>query len=315
MRLASKRRRAHLIAILIAPLLHCAPSLALDTATIVPSVASHNCLEYQVVGACYWLRCTNFGCKVKTSTKVRHYVPDAVVSSYSSTGENPWSEVRKLSGPISQASGGGSGTTNDHHENNLSIFKNVDVIGHPGIAAFNAFASGSGYTCAGAGKPYVPNMLSTLDYIGWRYGIPESVYPQSLIPGIREIGSRLSLNLWGNVYPRSGFLHQADDYKASAVMAQRAGDIVTRPGQVHVYQPLIAVSRPGYWPAGELRESDPSTGKWQQLTPKLTNACAVFPNPGPHAQAIDGGYAWALWRPYTCCKREGQTFLGSTGPN
>ena len=312
---ASKVRRALLRVTIITPFLHCAPSLALDTATIVPSVSSPSCLEYQVVGACYWLRCTNFGCKVKTSTKVRHYVPDAVVSSYSSTGENPWSEVRTLSGPISQASGGGSGTTNDQHENNLSIFKNVDVIGHPGIAAFSAFASGSGYTCAGAGKPYLPNMLSTLDYIGWRYGIPESVYPQSLIPGTREIGSRPSLNLWGNVYPRSGFLHQVDDYKASAVMAQRAGDIVTRPGQVHVYQPLLAAPSPGYWPAGELRESDPSTGKWQQLTPQLTNACAVFPNPGPHAQAIDGGYAWALWRPYTCCKREGQTFLGSTGPN
>jgi len=148
------------------------------TATIVPSVTSPSCLEYQVVGACYWLRCTNFGCKVKTSTKVRHYVPDAVVSSYSSTGENPWSEVRTLSSPISNAKGGGSGTTNDQHENNLSIFKNVDIIGHPGIAAFNAFASGSGYSCAGAGKPYVPNMLSTLDYIGWRHGIPESVYPQ-----------------------------------------------------------------------------------------------------------------------------------------
>lgn len=308
-------RRALLSATVIATVPLSFLSFALDTATIVPSVASSNCLDYQVVGACYWLRCTNFGCKVKTSTKVRHYVPDAVVSSYSSTGENPWSEVRTLSGPISPANGGGSGTTNDQHENNLSIFKNVDVIGHPGIAAFNAFASGSGYTCAGAGKPYVPNMLSTLDYIGWRYGIPESVYPQSLIPGIREIGSRLSLNLWGNVYPRSGFLHQVDDYKASAVMAQRAGDIVTRPGQVHVYQPLLAVPSPGYWPAGELRESDTSTGKWQQLTPQLTNACAVFPNPGPHAQAIDGGYAWALWRPYTCCKREGQTFLGSTGPN
>lgn len=315
MRLASKRRRAHLIAILTPPLLHCAPSFALDTATIVTSVASPSCLEYQVVGACYWLRCTNFGCKVKTSTKVRHYVPDAVVSSYSSTGENPWTEVRTLSGPISHAKGGGSGTTNDQHENNLSIFKNVDVIGHPGIAAFNAFASSSGYTCAGAGKPYVPNMLSTLDYIGWRYGIPENVYPQSLIPGIREIGSRLAINLWGNVYPRSGFLHQVDDHKASAVMAQRAGDIVTRPGQVHVYQPLLAAPSPGYWPAGELRESDPSTGKWQMLTPQLSNACAVFPNPGPHAQAIDGGYAWALWRPYTCCKREGQTFLGSTGPH
>ncbi|QPO21997.1 TIGR03756 family integrating conjugative element protein [Pseudomonas sp. Y39-6] len=315
--MSEDRKYPYLIAIapLLLTLTYSPLSQALNTAIIVPTVISPSCLEYKVVGACFWLRCTNFGCKVKTSAKVRHYVPDAVVSSYSSTGQNPWSEVRALSSPISHAKGGGSGTTNDQHENNLSIFKNVDVIGHPGIAAFNAFASGSGYACAGAGTPYVPNMLSTLDYVGWRYGIPESIYPQSLIPGIREVGSRLSLNLWGNIYPRSGFLHQVDDYKASAVMAQRAGDIVTRPGQVHVYQPLLASPSAGYWPAGELRESEPATGKWQQLAPRISSSCNAFPESGPHLQAIDGGYAWSLWRPYTCCKREGQTFLGSTGPH
>jgi len=288
-------------------------SLALNTAAIVPTVSSPDCLEYQVVGVCYWLRCTNFGCNVKTSAKVRHYVPDAVVSSYSTTGMNPWTEVQALSAPISGAQGGGSGTLNSPHENSLSVFKNVDVIGHPGIAAFNVFASGSGYTCEGAGTPYVPHFLSTLDPLGWRHGLPESLFPQALIPGLREVGSRVSMNLWGNVYPRSGFLHQPDDYKASAVMAQRAGDIVTRPGQVHVYRPLLAAAKPGYWPAGELRESDALTGKWQSLTPTASASCATFPEPGPHQQAADGAYAWSLWRPYSCCKQEGQTFLGSTG--
>ncbi|WP_338523626.1 TIGR03756 family integrating conjugative element protein [Pseudomonas batumici] len=314
MNIGSSRTRVKSWVVVLLALPYSTLSLALDTATIVPSVSSPSCLEYQVVGVCYWLRCTPFGCSVKTSAKVRHYVPDAVVSSYSSTGENPWTEVRLLSPANPTAQGGGSGTTNNANENNLAVFKNVDVIGHPGIAAFNAFASGSGYTCAGAGTPYVPNLLSTLDTLGWRHGIPESIYPPSLIPGLREIGSRLSLNLWGSVYPRSGFLHQPDDYKASAVMAQRAGDIVTRPGQLHVYRPLLALPSPGYWPAGELRESDPSTGKWQALTPMLSPSCSVFPHPGPHLQAQDGGYAWSLWRPYTCCKREGQTFLGSTGP-
>lgn len=294
-------------------LLTTTPAFALTTATIVPSVLSPTCMDYRVVGVCFWLRCTPVGCKVKTSAKVGHYVPDAVVSSYGSTGQNPWVEMRALSAPTSSVQGGGSGTTNDVRENNLAAFKNVDVIGHPGTIAFNQFASESGYVCAGAGTPYVPNMLSTLDYIGWRYGVPESVYPQALTPGVREIGSRASLNLWGSLYPRSGFLHQPDDYKAAAVMAQRAGDIVTRPGQVHVYQPLLAPARPGYWPAGELRETEVRTGKWQQLAPVVTNSCDVFPDSSPTVQAMDGGYAWALWRPYSCCKREGQTFLGSTG--
>jgi hypothetical protein len=131
---------------------------ALTTATIVPSVMSPTCMDYRVVGVCYWLYCTPFGCKVKTSPKVGHYVPDAVVSSYGNTGQSPWIEVAAMSSPTSEAQGGGSGTTNNVHENNLATFKNVDVIGHPGLVAFKSFASDSGYVCAGAGASYVPNI-------------------------------------------------------------------------------------------------------------------------------------------------------------
>jgi integrating conjugative element protein (TIGR03756 family) len=290
-----------------------APVWALTTPEIVPSVFSPTCMAYRVVGVCYWLKCTPFGCKVKTSAKVGHYVPDAVVSSYSNTGKNPWVEIQPLSAPTSSAQSGGGAVSNDAHENNMAVFKNVDVIGHPGTSAFMTFAAGSGYACPGAGLPYVPNMLSTLDTLAWRYGVPESVFPQALTPGVREIGNRTLLNLWGSVYPRSGFLHQVDDYKASAVMAQRAGDVVTRLGQVHVYQPLLALPKPGYWPAGELREGEARTGKWQQLSPVISPTCSVFPDRSPALQSQDGGYAWALWRPYSCCKRMGQTFLGSTG--
>jgi integrating conjugative element protein (TIGR03756 family) len=97
---------------------------------------------------------------------------------------------------------------------------------------------------------------------------------------MREIGARTTLNLWGNVYPRGGFLHQTDDHKSGAVVAQRAGDVVTRRGQLHVYQPLLANARDGYWPAGALMESDASTGKWQELTPSSPTSCAVFPHSG-----------------------------------
>lgn len=288
------------------------PAFALTTAVIVSSALSPECLAYRVVGVCYWLLCTNFGCSVRTSTKVRHYVPDAVVSSYSNTGLNPWIDVSFMSTPNPTAQAGGDGTTNQGHENNLAKFKNADVIGHPAGAVFNQFAGQSGTVCAGAGTAFVPYLLSTLDTIAWRYNIPESVYPESLIPGMREIGSRLTANLWGNVYPRGGFLHQADDYKSGAVVAERAGDIVTRPGQIHVYQPLLAMPHDGYWPAGPLIESNPITGMWQELTPLLSPICGVFPDPIPeHLQATDGGYAWALWRPYSCCQREGQTFLYS----
>ncbi|WP_232324431.1 TraU family protein, partial [Variovorax sp. WDL1] len=137
-----RRMRAAVASVL---LLSATGSYALNTATIVGSVASPDCLEYRVVGICYWLYCTWTGCTVRTSVKVRHYIPDAVVSSYSNTGENPWVEVRAMSTPNPSAQAGGDGTTNEDHENNLAKFKNSDVIGHPGGEVFNQFASSSGY--------------------------------------------------------------------------------------------------------------------------------------------------------------------------
>ncbi|TPG90309.1 TIGR03756 family integrating conjugative element protein [Pseudomonas caspiana] len=291
---------------------HPPSAFALNTAMITASSLSPDCIAYRVVGICYWLYCNNFGCKVKTSPKIRHYVPDAVVSSYSNTGDNPWSEVSLLSAANSTARGGGDGSTGISHENDLAKFKNADVIGHPGGAIFSQFVGQSGYGCQGAGQILMPYFLSTLDSVAWRYNIPELFFPEALTPGVREIGSRAQSNLWGAVYPRGGFLHGVDDYKSAAVVAQRAGDIVTRRGQVHVYQPMLANKRDGYWPAGPLKESDPSTGKWQDLMPKPSQTCAVFPNKLPHVQSPRGDYAWALWRPYSCCERKGQVFLGST---
>ena len=71
----------HLRAAMAAILLSGATSaLALNTATITSSVLSVDCLEYRVVGICYWLYCTWTSCSVRTSIKVRHYVPDALVA-------------------------------------------------------------------------------------------------------------------------------------------------------------------------------------------------------------------------------------------
>jgi integrating conjugative element protein (TIGR03756 family) len=177
------------------------PLLAIDSATITAAARSTDCLAYKVVGVCYWLLCTTYGCDVETSAKVQHYVPDAVVSSYSNTGKNPWGAVATASAPTASAHAGGDGTTNQSHENNLAKFKNADVIGHPAGAAFARYVAEFGYSCAGAGKSLVPYLLSTHDFIAWRYDIPEAVYPESLMPGVREIGSRASGNLWGSVPP------------------------------------------------------------------------------------------------------------------
>ena len=94
------------------------------------------------------------------------------------------------------------------------------------------------------------------------------------------------------------------------MVAQLAGDIVTRRNQIHVYQPLLASARDGYWPAGALMEPTPRRAV-AGLTPTLSNSCVVFPHSRTRVQAQQGDYAWALWRPYSCCRRRGEVFLGS----
>lgn len=285
------------------------PVLALNTATLSSSVLSPSCLEYRIVGICFWLLCTPFGCKIKTSTKVRHYIPELVVSSYADTGHNPWSEVAFLSAPAPGAEGGGNLISPSARRDNLPRFKNVDALGHPGGSAATRWAAQSGYACPTGATAFRPYYLSTLDSIAWRHGVPESAYPAALTPGLREIGNQAQGEMWGNVYPRAGFVVQPDDFKAAAVMAQRAADVITRKGQLHVYWPLAPAARDGYWPPSPIQENDPRTHKWQLLYPELKATCAIFPT--PTVQSEDGGYAWSLWRPYSCCKREGQTFLYS----
>jgi integrating conjugative element protein (TIGR03756 family) len=290
-------------------LLASSPGMALDSGNLTASVLSPECLDYQVVGICFWLLCTQYGCEVHTSTKVRHFIPELVVSSYASTGDNPWTEMASLSSPTSGAEGGGNLITLNTRRDNLPRFKNVDGIGHPGGWAASQLASQSGYACESGATAYLPYYLSTLDTLAWRHGIPESLYPEALTHGLREVGSQRAGDMWGNVYPRQGFLVQPDDFKAAAVMAQRAGDFITRDGQPHVYWPLTPKQRDGYWPPGPIMENDAATHKWQLLYPELQNSCAIFPS-APQ-QSADGGYAWSLWRPYSCCKREGTIFLFS----
>ncbi|EBW3293909.1 TIGR03756 family integrating conjugative element protein [Salmonella enterica subsp. enterica serovar Bijlmer] len=289
---------------------------AITSAQIIASALSPQCLEYKVVGICYWLLCTPVGCVVKTSTKVRHYIPNAVVSSYNQTGSNPWIEMAALGVNLPGAQGGGANEQKRIERKDNLHFKNADAIGHPALAAsvFNKFMGQmGGYTCSSQATALMPYMVSTLDATMWRSGLPESFYPEAMTPGVREIGSTLVGNMWGNVYPRSGFVTQTNDYKAAAVVAQRVADIITRIGQFHIYQPMVSIPLPGYWPPMPVFENTATLNhKWQRLSPVTSMTCAVFPdivNP----IALDGNYAWALWQPYSCCKRMGQTFLYSTG--
>lgn len=287
---------------------------AITTPEIIASSLSTECLDYEVIGICVWLHCSTFGCTIRTSIRVKHYIPELVVSSYENTGDNPWTEIAMLSPPLGDALGGGSSDVRVAHEHVNTRFKNTDAIGHPG-GAFYDFISNFGWSCDSPSVPFKPYFLSTLDALAWRSGIPEMAYPEALIPGRREMGT--PGDLWSPIYPRSGFVSQTHDYKTAATTTQRAADIVTRRGQPHVYLPLRSGGgggNSGRWPPDPVMEGDPDTHKWQRLEPDKTMSCSIFPDGGENNLLRDpGDYAWTLWRPYRCCKKRGKKLLFFTG--
>ena len=301
---------------------------SLTTAQIVArtSDAALACMRWMPIGMCFWLRCSVSGCKVKVSLKVGHYQPDAVVASYNELGGNPWEEIRAVLGPVQETAAGGllggllnvppgsSGNrTGSLKEHRTLVFREVDVIGHP-LDTLSGLITTTGYLCQAQTTAYVPYFQSALDALAWRTDIPEMLYPESLVPGLREIGS-WPVQSWGSVYPRSGWVLQAEEPKAAAVLAQRAGDIVTRTHQPHVYVPMTGGSSSGQkvWRPGPLLEDDPDTGEWQMLHPIPESECSRFgindlaQVAGWGGGRVDpgGDYAWTLWRPYSCCRDRG----------
>lgn len=295
---------------------------SVNTASLISSAVSVSCISWKVKGICYWLLCTPFGCSVKTSVKVEHFIPEAVVSAYSDPGDNPWTEMATVSDVAGRGESGMmgalSGVIAGGGQQEMKVaglrkqnlhFHYADAYGHPATTLIGGQIAG--YSCQSAATPFIPYFVSSLDALVWRSGLPEALYPEAL-PGQRELGSQAGANMWGNIYPRSGFVTQQDSYKSAAVVAQRVADVITRNGQLHVYQPLVGQPSPGYWPPAPVKENTGSQNhKWQRLSPQLTTTCAVFPDTGATVSQ-DGNYAWALWQPYSCCKRRGQTFLYST---
>ena len=297
------------------------------------TAATFACMRWMPVGVCFWLRCSWTGCRVRTSLKVGHYNPDLVVSVYNELGGNPWAEIRATLGlaqrtaaagllgallpvPVDSAGNRTEGTGDRKDHRNL-VFRESDVIGHP-LSTLSGLVAGVGLVCESQTTSFFPYFQSGLDALSWRQEIPEIFYAASWVPGLREVGT-FPLQTWGSVHPRTGWTTQAEEPKAAAVTAQRAGDIVTRTGQPHVYVPLTGPSSGSQrvWPPGPLVEKDARTGTWQMLAPRPEASCNVFGTndlvglSGWGGGRVDaaGDYVWNLWRPYQCCSRRGQWFL------
>lgn len=288
---------------------HAIEANSINTATIMAASASTSCADYKITGICYWLYYRRGKPRVRTSVKVHHFIPEMVVSVYNHDNQSPWTEMKLLN---QGAKGGMNNRLNQKYTQYR--FKNAEAIGHPGGMALQMLNT-LGFTCNSQTTPYVPYFLSALDYLAWNYNTPEMFYPEALVPYMRDLGT--ASDMWGNIYPRSGSVTQSHDYKAAAVIAQRVADIVSRTGQLHVYYPVQRSGGKGNWYPKEVIESDDNTHKWQLLYPKMEQSCKVFPHGGvldSHSDRFSNteNYSWALWRPYACCKKVGNRYLGST---
>nr|WP_280177512.1 TraU family protein [Actinobacillus vicugnae] len=71
--------------------------------------------------------------------------------------------------------------------------------------------------------------------------------------------------------------------------------------------PATKKDKAGKWYPKEVKEGEIKTHKWQMLSPKTENSCAIFPDSNVtdtygHKLSNTENYSWALWRPYSCCK-------------
>jgi integrating conjugative element protein (TIGR03756 family) len=238
--------------------------------------------------------------------KICHYLPDVVVSVHHRSEQNPWVEMSPLSAAARDVSStlmgllidGGTRSEGDGEREDKGMALNeVSVIGHP-----MARAAPFGLPlCRSQALLFRPYLLTQLDAWAWRTGLTEVIYPETFIPGLREIGS-WPINTWGSVHPRIGSVVQTEEPKAAAVAAQRGVDIITRTGQPHVYQALTGDTGRGQFPPGPSNEL---TDRWQMLTPLTQGSCETFGSNDPlwssDKVADNGGYAWNYWRKYQCC--------------
>lgn len=196
--------------------------------------------------------------------------------------------------------------------------------GGGGMGTGDTVGSNSGmneYFCPAGLIPFGLLMHSELDAWFWRGVIPlESIYPATWLPGFHEVGSGL-INTWGSVFPRQGTLFQQHPVKASAVLAQRAGDIVTKRAQPHIYT-IVDMYKDGWRWFGDqsIREHNEAQTIWQRIYPNPESTCRIFGSNdslsptsyGDNNTAPAEGYIWVPWRRQECCYAPaGYTYIGS----
>jgi integrating conjugative element protein (TIGR03756 family) len=286
-----------------------------DTITALP-----NCLHYQFpTHFCIWI--SEWG-DVNTTPIVSHYLPDLVVSVFSKPHDNPWIEINKILDSAGQPLqkvivkgttgidvGSGNHTLQDQHEQDV-IFKEADVIGNPALAVIPEHG-----LLPSAATPWLPYFQSMTDSLLWR-GLPPAALPEEgMAIGlnvVHHVGT--SLSNWGGVYPHEGKVINDNDVKASAVIAERASDLVTSQREYgHIYK-YLSSSCGEHCNASPIQENSKET-YFQMIYPITQNDCHILGDNESYSSDMmnsNGSYVWIVWRHYEGCANGDGAYIGRT---
>ena len=282
--------------------------------------AAPNCLHLRVLGACFWM---NGEGEVSATPYVKEYLPDVVISVFKAPNQNPWFEINDSidkAGGVAESkmvsnltgfeAGYGQHSLSNPMEQNV-FFKETDVVGNP---ALPFIADKGGLLLPSTATPFIPYYQSMLDAPLWR-GLPQTkmalIAEAAAMPAdiLHHIGTGL-IN-WGGLYPIEGKVAESDDVKAAAVIALRAGYLITDPHSVfttgHVYQGLSDTCGE-HCHAAPIEENSDKT-QFQLIYPQSDNACEIFGETAKYKNENEnenknkkGAHVWVVWRQYHGCK-------------
>lgn len=287
----------------------------IDTADVAQSTTiCMDCLDWKLVGMCFWLRCSWFECSVEESLKYSHFIPDLVVSSYSGP-DSPWEETASWN---DVPDGAMSLSESPDDQDSFLNFKNVDIISQPSLLAWNILGDTEYFCNSQLSIPMLPHFLSGLDPNWIDPGI-EQLYPQSIsgMPTIKgkDVGFLPGFldPYWAPVYPRCGWGAHPLDPVNGAVAAFRASHILTSRAALHVMVPATGKCGNRCWKPETVKQNDSDENKFQMIYPDMEEDAKMF---GWSASKLADGknvvnqaYMWNLWRRYQCCDAKGQFFL------
>jgi len=307
------------------------PSVSLadvNSASITASTlkAFSNCVHYKIKGVCYWVGKTG----INTTPYVEHNLPDVVITVFNKAGDNPWTEASiafDQAGKVAQEnivssltsleSGSGQHSFSDNHEQNV-FFKEVDVIGNPALAVL----PDNGYILLpSTATPFKPYYQSMLDSAMWK-GLPQ--FPPSVIEEgyameadiVHHIGTGL-IN-WGGIYPHEGKIATSNDAKAAAVIALRAGDLITSSEMEHLNGHVFFQfsNKCGeQCKAYPIQENSDKT-LFQMIYPVVEDKCDYFGKTIDYGNDLEpkgqGNYIFVVWRFYQGCGDGDGKYIGKT---